>query len=150
MNRRRRRWIVAGLVVLAAAAIELGLRYPRSPSPGVLIVNGGEAPIVGLAAAQAGGTVLGGDLAPGKSALLRLDGGGQDVAIEYSQEGNAAGGFRIGGEELEAARRDGFRMVFVIKPNDLQRYQEFDQGEDDPSPLVRLFRRALARLDAGP
>ncbi|AMV37457.1 hypothetical protein [Planctomyces sp. SH-PL62] len=146
MTGRRKFGLTVGLIVISALAIELGVWWLRRPVNAVRVVNGG-APVRNLIASYAGVETYIGDLPAGGSTEIRLDNRPEDaVTLAFTQEGNAATGVLIGGEELHQARRDGLRMVLVLKPNEISRYLEEDASSDEPSPLLRLVRRVVARI----
>ncbi|MDG3005320.1 hypothetical protein [Paludisphaera mucosa] len=147
MTKSRRWWLTVVLIVLAAVAIEVGVRLARKPRAALLVINGGGTPVRDLVASYAGVRQLVGVVPSGGSTLVRLENGTKDdVTLAFVQEGNPAPGFLVGGEELDQARRDGLRVVVVLKPNEVSRYMEEDVEVDDPSPLIRMIRLGIARL----
>ncbi|WP_165248257.1 hypothetical protein [Paludisphaera soli] len=147
MTGRRKWWWIVGLIVAASLALEVGVRMARGPRSGLIVVNGGDAPVKDLVASYAGVKVLVGEVAPGQSAQVRLENAPSDVVtLAFSQEGNPATGLLLGGDELDQARREGLRIVVVVKPGQLSRYMEDDVSTDEPSPLLRLVRRVMERI----
>lgn len=147
MTGRRKFGLTIGLIVLAAIALEVGVWALRRPEHAIRVINGGTTPVRNLVASYAGTDTLIGDLPVGGSTEFRLDNRPEDsVALAFTQVGNASSGVVLGGDELRQAHGDGLRMVLVLKPNEISRYLEEDASNEEPSPLLRLVRRVVARI----
>lgn len=150
MSLNRKRWTIVVALVLAAVAVEVGVRIGRRPTAGLLLINGGDRPIRNLAAAYGGVQVLVGDIEPGAMRLVRLACGPRDtVTIAFEQVGNAAPGAQLTGTELDQARRDGLRMALTFQQGQVVRFMEADEQVDD-SPLGRIRRWLYDVLFATP
>jgi hypothetical protein len=139
MSRRKRNgWIVLATVVAALAALEVGLTLWRGSEGCVEVHNAGAEPIVGLSLTYGTSRVVVPRVAPGGMARVFLGGrGARTLVMRFNQKGNALGAFEQPGFDPDQLSREGFKQVFRVRPNEVERYQD----DSDPStPLGQLLR----------
>lgn len=140
MSPRRKRWLSVVLIVLGLMLLEVGVRFMKRPRVGIVLTNEAGATARNIVARYGAIKLPVGELAPGGSTVVRLENGPEeDVTLAFEQEGNPTPGIVVDGPELETARRDGTRMVLILRPNEIVRHMEEDP-DADVSFLMRLFR----------
>jgi len=140
MSPRQKRWLAILLIVPALIALEVGVRLIRRPRVGIVLMNEAGSTATNVLASYGLVKMPIGDVSPGGATIVRLENGpDEDVTLGFEQLGNPTPGIVVGGAELEQARRDGTRMVLVVKPNEVVRYMEEDP-DADVSFLMRTFR----------
>jgi hypothetical protein len=138
----RRKAVILGILIVAVAlALEWTFRLGATATGCALVENGGVQPIEGLTATYAGSTASLGTLAPGAKAKVWFSGAGRGVlAFEFTQRDNPMKGFKVEDFDPAELRRDGARLVLVVKNNQIDRYSEEEETLQAPP---RLFERLL-------
>jgi len=127
MSRRRRlnTGLLVGLVLIFA---EVGLRCVRSPVACVEVVNGGDEVLENLHLETSQGVADLATVGAGESALLYLAGSREaPLKIQFRQKGNPNSDLELPAFNPAELSREGARLVIVIRPGEVERYQ--DQGE---------------------
>jgi hypothetical protein len=138
----RRKAVILGIVVvLLAIGLEWAFREGGAATGCAVVENDGAQPMEGLIASFAETKVGLGTLAPGEKAKVWFSGGGRGVlAFEFTQQNNPMKGFKIEEFNPMELRRDGSRLVLVVKTNQVERYVEEDASIKTPP---RLYDRLM-------
>ena len=130
---RRTRGTVIGLAIVAGLVIaEVVLHWVRGPEALVEIENMGTDPIGSLVVTLGTSRVALARVDPGATAKVYLGGRGpQTLRLSFRQTGNAMTGYQFSGFDPEQMRRDGFKLVLKVRPNEVVRFQD-DAGPATP------------------
>jgi hypothetical protein len=137
----RKKAIIVGVVILIlAVGLELAFRSGDAGTGCVQVVNEGNEPMEGLFASHAGTSVNLGRLAPGEKSKVWFSATGRrGLKLEFTQKGNPMKGFQVDDFDPAEHRRDGSRLVLVVKNNQVERYVEQDESiKSPPRMLERL------------
>lgn len=125
MGRRTRGAVVVLSVLLGLAGIEVGLNGLRGPQALLLIENLGPEPVGSLVVSLGDRRFPVAEIVPGGTARVSLSGRGPEtLRLSFRQAGNAMTGFQHSGFDPAQMRRDGFKLVLRIRPNEVERAQE--------------------------
>jgi hypothetical protein len=138
----RRKVVILGiLVVILAIGLEWAFREAGAAPGCVVVENDGAQPMEGVVASFADSRVSLGTLAPSAQAKVWFSGTGPGaLSFEFTQESNPMKGFKIEEFNPMELRRDGSRLVLVVRSNQVQRYVEEDASIKSPP---RLFDRLM-------
>ena len=140
MMSRRKAVILGILIVAVVLGLEWTFRYGSAVTGCAQVVNEGVEPMEGLVARYAGTSVNLGRLAPGETTKVWFSGAGRGaLTLEFTQKGNPMKGFKVDDFDPTEHRRDGSRLVLVVKSSQIDRYVEEDDG-------IRSAPRMLDRL----
>jgi hypothetical protein len=134
-----RRWVIilCVLIVALAAGLEWALRYWGSQTTSALVVNEGTEPMHDVFASYADTRISLGTLAPGEKGKAWFSAAGRGaLKLEFTQKGNSLTGFNLEDFDPTAHRRDGSRLVLVVKSNQVERYVEDDDSVKSPPRLL--------------
>jgi hypothetical protein len=138
---RRKAVILGILVVILAIGLEWAFREGGAGSGCAVVENDGAQPMEGLVASFADAKVNLGTLPAGEKAKVWFSGAGRGaLSFEFTQQNNPMKGFKIEEFNPTELRRDGSRMVLVVKSNQVERYIEEDASIKTPP---RLFERLV-------
>src|SRR5205807_1910724 len=102
-----------------------------APKACVQITNQGDGAIEDLIVSYAGSRVAVGRLPVGQSAQVWLSAGPKGpLRLDFKQKGNALTGFQVPEFDPTQNRRDGFKLVLVIKRNEVERFMDDDPLAD--------------------
>jgi hypothetical protein len=134
-----RRWIIilCVLIVALAAGLEWASRYWGSQTTSAQIVNEGTEPMHEVFASYADTRISLGTLAAGdKSKVWFSAAGRRALKLEFTQKGNPLTGFNVPDFDPMEHRRDGSRLVLVVKNNQVERFVEEDDSVKSPPRLL--------------
>ena len=133
---RQTRGVAIVLAILAALAVtEVVLNWARGPEALVEIENSGDEPIESLVITFGTSRARVSRVEPGATTRVYLNGQGpQALRLSFHQPGNAMAGYQYAGFNPEQMRRDGFKLVLKVQPNEVMRYQ------DDAEPATPMGR----------
>jgi hypothetical protein len=136
----RRWWIILAVVILlVAVGAEMGVRRWNSAKGCVQIVNQGDSVVENLVVSYGETRISMGSLAAGESTSVWFTPAGRGtLTLDYKQKGSALTGFRVADFDPAQNRRDGFKLVLVVKTDQVERFVEDD--ENGPSEF-RLHER---------
>ena len=107
-----------------------------------MVENDGDQPMEDLVASFGDTKVNLGTVAPGGQAKVWFSGAGRGVlSFEFVQQNNPMKGFKVEEFNPLELRRDGSRMVLVVKANQVERFVEEDASIKTPP---RLFDRLMS------
>jgi hypothetical protein len=144
----RQKWIVLGGVFLLLLAVmaELVVR-PWNPSKAcVQIVNQGDSAIEDLVMDYGETKISVGRLGSGESTNVWFSAAEKgSIALEFSQQGNPMKGFQIPEFDPIDNIRNGFKLILVLKKDQVERFME-----DDPTrtPLKSLMDNVIAWFES--
>ena len=122
-------------VVLLIGGIEAGLQFFRGSLGSVLLINEGTEPIEDLRVTMEGEEAVVPRIEAGESAKVSFGGHGpKPLKVKYRQKGSALTGFELPSFDPDSLRKENFRLVIRIRPDEFERYQD----DDDPSLLMRF------------
>jgi hypothetical protein len=117
--------IVLSLAVVLLLGAEIAVRQWKAPRACVQIINQGEGPMDDLLASYSGTEVPVGRLVVGQSTHIWLTAGPKgSLRLDFRQKGNALKGFQVPDFEPSQMIQDGFKLVLVVKSNEIQRFVE--------------------------
>jgi hypothetical protein len=132
---RRARIVLISLAVLLLA-VEIVVRFAVSSRASLQIVNDGDAVIENLIVSFPGSQVAVGHLGAGDSAQVWLSGNEKGtLALSFNQKGNPMQGFQVQDFDPRELRRDGFRLVLRVRPNEVTKYMD---DEVSSTPVGQL------------
>jgi hypothetical protein len=137
----RRKWVIAGLALVALAiGAEFAVR-PWNPSKGrVQVVNQGDLPVEGLVLSYGDSKVAVGTLAVGQSTIVWFSIVGKaPLNVDFQQKGNPMKGFQIDGFDPGENLTEGFKLMLVIKGDSIERYVE----DDEPSTPWQSLKKSV-------
>jgi hypothetical protein len=138
------RWmavILGVLIVAIALGLEWAVREGGAGTGCAMVENDGAQPMINLVASYAGSKVNLGTLAPGAKAKVWFSGAGRGIlSFEFTQQDNPMKGFKVEDFNPPELRRDGSRLVLLVKTNQVERYVEEDEAvKAPPRMLERLM-----------
>jgi hypothetical protein len=139
----RRRWIIpVSLAALLLLGAEVAVRqWVVAPKTCVQITNRGDAAMEDLVVSYAGSQVAVGRLPVGQSTHVWLSAGPKGLLrLDFKQKGNALTGFQIPDFDPAQIRRDGFKLVLVVKSNEIERFMDDDPLADRETLEDRVRR----------
>ena len=137
----RRRWIILVSLAVLLLGAEVGVRQWTAPKVCVQITNKGEGAIEDLVVSYAGSQVAAGRLPVGRSTQVWVSAGPKGLLrLDFKQKGNALKGFQIPDIDLAQVRRDGFKLVLVVKSNEIERFMDDDPLADRETLEDRVRR----------
>jgi hypothetical protein len=141
MSRRKAAIILGVLIVALALGLEWAFRFGGSATGCALVENGGVQPMEGLVGSYAGTRASLGTLAPGEKTKIWFSGAGRGVlSFEFTQKDNPMTGFKVDDFNPTELRRDGSRLVLVVRGNQVERYVEEEESiKSAPRMLDRLM-----------
>ena len=134
-----RRWVIilCVLIVTLAAGLEWALRYWGSQTTSALVVNEGTESMYEVFASYADTRISLGTIAPGEKSKVWFSAAGRRaLKLEFTQKGNPLSGFKVDDFDPMEHRRDGSRLVLVVKNNQVERYIEEDDSVKSPPRLL--------------
>jgi hypothetical protein len=133
----RRRWIIAlSLFAVLLVGVELALRRLQSPKACVQVINDGDGTMEDVIIEYNGTTVPVGRLPMGTSTHIWLTAGPKGLLrIDFRQKGNALKGFQVSDFDPMQNLQDAFKLVLVVKTNEIQKYVEDDEFRKDKETL---------------
>ena len=137
----RNKAVMVGVLIIAVAiGLEWAFRFGAAATGCALVENDGAYPLEGLTANYAGTKVSLGTLAPGARTKVWFSGAGRGVlSFEFTQRENPMKGFKVDDFDPTELRRDGSRLVLVVKKDQIERYvEEEDAIKSPPRMLERL------------
>jgi hypothetical protein len=138
---RRKAVILGILVVMLAIGLEWAFREGGAATGCAVVENAESQPMEGVVASFADAKVSLGTLAPGEKARVWFSGAGRGVlSFEFTQASNPMKGFKVDEFNPTELRRDGSRLVLVVKSNQVERYIEEDASLKTPP---RLYERLM-------
>src|SRR5438270_9568710 len=138
----RRRWILLALAIALLVGAEVAVRRWVAPKACVQIINQGEGAMDDLAVSYADTKVPAGRLGVGQSTHVWLTSGPKGLLrIDFRQKGNALTGFQVPDFDPSQNLQDGFKLVLVVKTNEVQRFVEDDDSRNDAEALGDRIKR---------
>jgi hypothetical protein len=139
----RRRWIILLSVAGLLLGAEVAIRQWMSPKSCVQIINQGDGAMEDVIVTYAGSQVRVGRLPAGQSTHVWLSAGPKGLLrLDFKQKGNALMGFQVPDYDPVQNRRDGFKLVLLVKSNEIQRFMD-DEPMADRETLEDRVRRWL-------
>lgn len=145
---RKKAILVGVLILILAVGLELAFRSGDAGTGSAQVANEGNDPIEDLVVSYAGTSVNLGRLAPGEKRNAWFSAAGRrTIKLEFTQKGNPMKGFQVDDFDPAEHRRDGSRLVLVVKNTQLERYVEPDESNKSaPRMLDRLMDWIKAEL----
>jgi hypothetical protein len=139
----RERWIILGSIAgLLLVGAEVAFRRWVSPKSCVQIINQADGVMEDLVVSYRDTRLALGRLGVGQSINVWLTAGPRGpLSLEFRQKGNALRGFQIPEFDPLRDRQDAFKLVLVVKTNEVQRFMEDDDSAKDKEELVDRLRR---------
>ena len=145
----RRHWIILASLAVVLLGVEVAVRHWVAPKACVQITNQGDGAIEDLVVSYAGSQLAVGRLPVGQSAQVWLSGGPKGLLrLDFKQKGNALTGFQVPEFDPAQIRRDGFKLVLVVKRNEVERFMDDDPLADRETLEDRV--RRWMRSEMGP
>jgi hypothetical protein len=139
---RRRLIILASIVVVLLAAVEVTLRQWVNQKACVQIINESGEVMDDLIVSYADSKLTAGRLPVGQSTHVWLTIGPKGtLRIDFRQKGNGLGGFQVPDFDPALNLRDGFKLMLVVKNNEIQRFLEDDGSFRAEEELLHRIRR---------
>src|SRR5206468_6321148 len=114
----------------------------------VQIVNQGQGKMDDLIVSYADTQVTLGRLGVGQSAHIWLTAGPKGpLRLDFRQEANALSGFQIPDFDPHQNSRDGFKLVLIVKSNEIQRFMDDDARNDGETLGDRIKRWIHSEID---
>ena len=130
------------LTAILLVGAEVAVRQWVSPKACVQIINQGDWVMDGLVVSFADSKVVVGRLGVGQSAQVWLTAGPKGLLrLDFRQKGNALNGFQVPDFDPEANTRDGFKLVLIVKTNEVQRFMDDDDARKDLETLGGRIKR---------
>jgi len=108
----------------------VSLRQWTSPKACVQIVNQGDAVMEDLVVTYGETKITGGRVLVGQSVHVWLSAGPKGpLRLDFRQPGNAASSFQIPDFDPIQILQDGFKLVLLIKTNEVQRFVDDDETQ---------------------
>jgi hypothetical protein len=132
---RRRNWLLLALfLVLLAVGAEMGVRRWNAAKGCVQIVNQGDHAVDNLVVSYGQTKIALGSLEPGQSATVWFTPAGKGtLSLDFKQKGSPLNGFQVADFDPGQNRRDGFKLMLVVKSDVVERFMEDD--ENGPAEL---------------
>jgi hypothetical protein len=142
----RRRWIIAlSLFAVLLVGAEITLRRWQSPKACVQVINDGDGTMEDVVIAYDGTTVPLGRLAMGTSTHIWLTAGPKGLLhIDFRQKGNPLKGFQVADFDPMQNFRDAFKLVLVVKTNEIHRFVEDDDFRKDNETLFDRIKQWMS------
>jgi hypothetical protein len=142
---RRRLIIVASLAVVLLAAVEVTLRQWVNQKTCVQIINQSGEVMDDLIVTYAESKLPAGRLPVGQSTHVWLTMGPKGpLRIDFRQKNNGLGGFQVPDFDPGLNLRDGFKLVLVVKNNEIQRFVEDDGSLRAEEELLHRIKRWMS------
>jgi hypothetical protein len=139
---RRRGIILLSLTALVLVGAEVAVRRWEAPKACVQIINEGEGVMDDLVVDYAGSKVLAGRLGVGQATQVWLTAGPKGpLRLDFRQKGNALSGFQIPDFDPAQNLRDGFKLMLIVKTNEIQRFMDDDDSRKDRESLGDRIKR---------
>jgi hypothetical protein len=139
----RRRWII--LVSMAAVLLvgaEVALRQWAAPKACVQIINQGPGVMEGLVVGYADTKFTLGRLGVDQSTQVWLTAGPKGpLRLDFRQKGNALSGFEVPDFDPYQNSRDSFKLVLIVKTNEIQRFMDDDDSRKNLETLGDRIKR---------
>ena len=120
-------------VLLGLTVIEVVLNWVRGPEALLQIENLGPEPVGSLVVSLGNTRVPVAAIEPGGTARVPLHGRGPEtLRLSFRQAGNAMTGYLHPGFDPVQMRRDGFKLVLGVRPNEVERFL------DDAEPATPI------------
>jgi hypothetical protein len=104
-----------------------------------------------LVVSYAGSQVRVGRLPMGQSTHVWLSAGPKGLLrLDFKQKGNALAGFQVADFDPTQNRRDGFKLVVLVKSNEIQRFLDDDPMADRETLEDRIRRWLRAEMAPTP
>jgi len=146
---RRRSIILATLVAILLVGVEVTVRFWEYPRACVQIVNQGDGTMEDLTASYGETKFTIGRLPVGQSAKVWFTAGPQGpLKLEYRQRGNSLGGFQVPDFDPIRNMKDNFMLVLVVKSNEVQRFMDDTETDEEKENLGDRIRRWMG-VDSG-
>ena len=144
-NMSRRKWsILVASVIVVSVGTELLVRSWSSSSSCVQVVNEGDGPMDDLVVSCANTKVALGRLGVGQSAKAWFAAAGREaLTLDFRQKDSALKGFQIQEFNPVENRRNGLKLVLVIKRDRIERFMEDDEATTSIENLLDKIREWL-------
>jgi hypothetical protein len=144
----RHRWIILVSLAVLLLGAEVGVRRWVVPKSCVQITNQGEGAIEDLIVSYAGSQVAVGRLPTGQSTQVWLSAGPKGpLRLDFKQKGNAIRGFEVPEFDPAQNRRDGFKLVLVVRSNEVERFMDDDPLADRETLEDRIRRWMRSEME---
>jgi hypothetical protein len=142
----RRRWIlVLSLLAFLLIGAEVTLRRWQSPKACIQIINDGDGVMEDLVLDYADTKIPVGRLGMKLSTHVWVTAGPKGpLRLDFRQKGNALKGFQIPEYDPQQNLQDFFKMVLVVKSNEIQRFVEDDEFRKKPESLGDRVKQWLS------
>jgi hypothetical protein len=137
----RRGWVIVALVVvILAVGGEMVVRRWNVAKGCVQIVNQSDALVDNLVVSYAQTKIVVGSVPIGQSATVWFTPVGKGaLSLDFKQKGSPLNGFQIGDYDPAQNRRDGFKLMLVLKGN--QQVERFMEDDEHGSSELNLADR---------
>ncbi|WP_145952256.1 hypothetical protein [Paludisphaera borealis] len=137
----RRKWmLLIGAVALLAVGFEVVVWMNHGSRAAVEVVNDGDTTLENLVVGFGETKIALGDVGAGDSARVWLDGDRKGaVTLAFTQNRNPLTGFFLDDVDLRQLSEENLKLVIHVLPNQVMR--NIEDGEAEPTPLARLWRR---------
>jgi hypothetical protein len=142
----RRRWIIV-LSVLAVLLVgaEVTLRNWQSPKACIQIINDGDGAMEDLVIDYANTKIPVGRLGMKQSTHVWITAGPKGpLRLDFRQKGNALRGFQVPEFDPTQNIEDFFKLVLVVKTNEIQRFVEDDEFRKKTESLGERVKNWLS------
>jgi hypothetical protein len=146
----RRRWIILASLAVLLVGAEVTVRHWVAPKSCVQITNKGDGAIEDLVVSYAGTQVAVGRLPAGQSTQVWLSAGPKGLlCLDFKQKGNGLAGFQVPDFDPAEIRRDGLKLVLIVKPNEVERFMDDDPLADRETLEDRIRRWIRDGMEPG-
>ena len=142
----QRRWIIAlSLLAILLVAAEVTLRKWQSPKACIQIINEGDGVMEDLVLNYADTQIPVGRLGMRQSTHVWVTAGPKGpLRLDFRQKGNALKGFQIPEFDPQQNLEDFFKLVVIVKTNEIQRFVEDDESRQNPKSLRERVKEWLS------
>jgi hypothetical protein len=127
---RRRSFILLALAVVLLVGVELTLRRWTASKVCVQIINQGDSAMDDLVVDYAGTKITLGRLTVGQSTQTWLSAGPKGpLRLDFRQKSNGMRGFQVPDFDPAQNLEDGFKLVLIVKTNEIVRFMEDDDSQ---------------------
>jgi hypothetical protein len=142
----QRRWIIAlSLLAVVLVGAEVTLRQWQSPKACIQIINEGDGAMEDLVLDYANTKIPVGRLGMKQSTHVWVTAGPKGtLRLDFRQKHNALKGFQIPEYDPQQNLQDFFKLVLVVKTNEIQRFVEDDEFRQNPVSLGERIKQWLS------
>jgi hypothetical protein len=142
----RRRWIIAlSLFVVLLVGAEITLRRWQSSKACVQVINKGDGTMEDVVIEYNGTKVSVGRIPLDASTYVWLTAGPKGLLkLDFRQRGNALRGLQVVDYDPAQNLKDAFKLVMVVKTNEIERFVEDDEFQKNKENLLDRFKQWIS------